>query len=537
MADNTRKQADKILKSEQLENRTTNVLIFGIDADGRVNEWNQTAERITHYSKDEVMDRDLVKNFITDEYKESVKQVLDKALTGEQTDNYEFPLFTKGGERVDVLLNSTTRRDAEGRIVGVVGVGQDITELNKVRLEQARVADDLRDANVELVRANRLKDEFLANMSHELRTPLTSIIEMMESLTEGIYGPVNERQKKSLKIVENSGMHLLDLINDILDLSKINAGRIQLQIGQVSVEALCQGSLKMVKEMARKKDQDVSVSISEGLDNIRVDPRRTKQILVNLLINAVKFTPEGGEILLEAKNIHASQAVSLTVRDTGIGISKENLKSIFKPFIQVDGSLSREQEGTGLGLALVYQLAELHGGSVNIESEFGEYTSVTVVLPMGRGFQKNQDRDSYMNGSLDAVDPLNAIANAKILLADDHKSSVILISDYLKTKFSDVIEASDGLEAVKLTSKEKPDLILMDVQMPRMDGLEAIRQIRDRENRQAGTAVRKIPIIALTALAMPGDRESCLNAGADEYMSKPVNLKALTKIIQQMLKK
>jgi len=142
-----------------------------------------------------------------------------------------------------------------------------------------------------------------------------------------------------------------------------------------------------------------------------------------------------------------------------------------------------------------------------------------------------------MNGSLDAVDPLNAIANAKILLADDHKSSVILISDYLKTKFSDVIEASDGLEAVKLTSKEKPDLILMDVQMPRMDGLEAIRQIRDRENRQAGTAVRKIPIIALTALAIPGDRESCLNAGADEYMSKPVNLKALTKIIQQMLKK
>jgi PAS domain S-box-containing protein len=247
-----------------------------------------------------------------------------------------------------------------------------------------RVAErtaDLSAANAELSRTSRIKDEFLANMSHELRTPLNAILGMSEALQEQVYGPLNEKQLKSLRSIEESGYHLLSLINDILDVSKIEAGKLKLEVGPVSVESVCQASLGLIKQDAHKKQLKISSSFDNAVTIIQADKRRLKQILVNLLSNAVKFTPEGGAIGLEVVGDAEGEAVHFTVWDTGIGILEEDMGRLFQPFVQLDSSLSRRYAGTGLGLSLVYRLADMHGGSVSLESEVGKGSRFTVSLP------------------------------------------------------------------------------------------------------------------------------------------------------------
>lgn len=256
-----------------------------------------------------------------------------------------------------------------------------------------RTADLIR-SNTELARALKTKDEFLANMSHELRTPLNVILGLSESLQEEVYGPLNPRQRKSLATIESSGQHLLSLINDILDLSKIEAGKIELERTYITIETICQVSLQFIRQQALKKH----ISVSYHIDTTRspwqpdipetlaiyADERRLKQILINLLINAVKFTPEGGKVGLDVYVELDNRMVRFTVWDTGIGIAPDDQERLFQPFIQVDSSLSREYEGTGLGLALVLHLSQLHGGSVSLESEVGKGSRFTVSLPQDR---------------------------------------------------------------------------------------------------------------------------------------------------------
>lgn len=418
--------------------------------------------------------------------------------------------------------------------VSKLSVFRDITGLAEHRQSlEERVAArtrDLRAANAGLARANRLKDEFLANMSHELRTPLTAVLGMSEALLEQSYGSLNDQQVKSLQTVEASGRHLLNLINDILDLARIGAGKMELQTGRVSVEAVCRAALGMVRQMAVRKGHTLSLGMDTGPEFIAADMLRLKQILVNLLTNAVKFTPAGGEIGLAANLSADGRTVEFTVRDTGPGIPAENLKTVFDPFVQLDSSHTRQHEGAGLGLALVYKLAELHGGSVKIDSEPGKFTRVTVALPTtagGTGSAADNEKSTPAAGRTGLAGDLTGV---KVLVVDDNRAGNKTICRYLTSKSMHVLEAYDGRQAVELVFGEKPDLVLMDIQMPKMDGLEAIRRIREAE-RQSNPEIRKTPIIALTALAMPGDREKCLAAGADDYMSKPVRLKALLDLI------
>jgi PAS domain S-box-containing protein len=402
-------------------------------------------------------------------------------------------------------------------------------EKERASLERrvAKRTADLNLANAELARTARLKDEFLASMSHELRTPLNAILGMSEGLQEEVYGPLNEKQLRSLHTIETSGRHLLSLINDILDVSKIEAGKLELELGLVSVESVGQASLGLIKQAAHKKQLRVSSAFDGVVTIIQADGRRLKQILVNLLDNAVKFTPEGGAIGLEVVGDAERQVVHFTVWDTGIGISEEDMGRLFQPFVQLDSSLSRQRTGTGLGLSLVYRLAELHGGSVSVESEVGEGSRFTVSLPW-----RERDEEIEGQGGEEAESPPLSLVtlppdrSATILLAEDNESSIETISDYLQAKGYQVLVARDGAEAIARTREERPDLILMDIQMPGIDGLEATQRIR------ADLALEGIPIIALTALAMPGDRERCLAAGADEYLSKPVNLKKLVEMIE-----
>ena len=387
---------------------------------------------------------------------------------------------------------------------------------------------ELRVANEELSRALRRKDEFLASMSHELRTPLNAILGMAEALSLGIYGALNEKQGRSVHVIAESGHHLLNLINDILDVSKIEADKMELEVCPVAIDAVCKASLQLIGQHALKKRIKVSSTLDTAVTIVEADERRLKQILINLLTNAVKFTPEGGEIGLAVRGDREKQLVHLTVWDTGIGIAEEEMKRLFQPFVQLDSSLSRKYTGTGLGLVLVRRLVEMHGGSVAVESQEGKGSRFTVSLPWQEetaparpGSQGPRSADEPASLGTTSAQPL-------ILLAEDDELNVSVISDYLVVKGYRVIVASNGIEAIELTRKRKPSLILMDIQMPEVDGLETIRRLRA----DVDLDVAATPIVALTALAMPGDQERCLEAGANAYQSKPVSLRDLVRTIE-----
>ena len=338
---------------------------------------------------------------------------------------------------------------------------------------------------------------------------------MSEVLQAEVFGALNEQQLGYVRTIEESGRLLLALINDILDVSKIEAGKLGLCITTVSVGALCKASLALVRQAAEEKRLALSCSIDETLTTVEADERRLQQMLVNLLNNAIKFTPEGGEVGLEVVGDSAREAVDLTVWDTGVGILQEDMERLFKPFAQLDGSLSRQHPGTGMGLALVCRLAEQHGGGVALESEVGRGSRFTVSLPGG-------DRVSGIRGQGLGI---------TVLVAEDNEASIEIMSDHLRGMGCRVVVARDGLEAVEVTNEEKPDVILMDVQMPKVDGLEAVQLIRSSANPD----VAVVPIIAVTGLTIPGDRERCLAAGADAYLSKPVSLKRLAETIEVQL--
>ena len=402
------------------------------------------------------------------------------------------------------------------------------TERNQLVQRVEERTADLSRANSNLARALRVKDEFLANMSHELRTPLNAILGLSESLAEQIAGPLNEKQQKYITTIGESGHHLLALINDILDLAKIEAGQIILDINKVDIHSVCQSSLRMIKQLAQKKNQEVTLTIQEGLGLMWADERRLKQMMVNLLGNAVKFTPESGKLGLEVHGDEDANKVTITVWDTGIGIKSEDLERLFQPFVQLDSGLARETTGTGLGLALVAQMARLHGGSVTAFSEPGVGSRFSVVLPWEPALAIDAATRLKVTGKFRAINPDEG-SKPTILLVEDTKEVIMMVQDYLELAGYKVFTAQDGVDAIVQAKLVHPDLILMDVQMPRMDGMEATQKLRSEPE------FKYTPIIALTALAMPNDRERCLAAGMDEYISKPVNLRALVKLIQACL--
>ncbi|MBD2459517.1 GAF domain-containing protein [Oscillatoria sp. FACHB-1407] len=415
---------------------------------------------------------------------------------------------------------------------------QELTERQQAQQQLTERNQQLAVSNEELARATRLKDEFLANMSHELRTPLNAILGMTEGLQESVFGDVNPQQAQALETLERSASHLLELINDILDVAKIESGQLELDCFPTAIAPLCKSSLAFIKQQALKKHIHLEIKLAPNLPELLIDERRIRQVLINLLTNAVKFTPEKGRIILEANyqpgsmaaddaNSFSQNLLHIAVTDTGIGIAPNHLNKLFQPFVQIDSALNRKYEGTGLGLALVKRLVELHGGRVSVTSEVGSGSCFAITLPceVSTTFPKSE----IQPGTTVESSQINQPKSSLILLAEDNEGNINSISSYLKAKDYRVLLAKNGQEAIAVAQSENPDLILMDIQMPGIDGLEAMRQIRCHPNSA------NIPIIALTALAMKNDRDRCLDAGANDYLTKPVKLKHLTTVIQTLL--
>jgi PAS domain S-box-containing protein len=445
--------------------------------------------------------------------------------------SYEKEFIHKDGHLVPVLLNGLAILQ-KGELI----IWSSVQDISDRKQSEAK----LQLVNEELMRATRLKDEFLANMSHELRTPLNSILGMNEGLQEGIFGSINERQLKALRTIENSSTHLLALINDILDVAKIESGQITLDLTVTNIESLCTSSLSFIKQQALTKRIQLIPRIPKLLPAIRLDERRIRQVLINLLNNAVKFTLEGGTITLEVSEVRLESSTTnltplnylkIAVIDTGIGISAENIQKLFQPFIQIDSALNRQYTGTGLGLALVKKLVELHEGTVELTSEVGvgSYFAIALPLNIGEPAIEALTEHDLSKESLIGQSQIERPISPLILLAEDNKANIASFTSYLEAKGYRILLATDGQQAIDLTKAEHPDLILMDIQMPVIDGIEAIKLIRLNPD------LVNIPIIALTALAMAGDREKCLAAGANEYLPKPIKLKQLDASIQQIL--
>ena len=443
---------------------------------------------------------------------------------------------------------------------------QELAERKQVETQLRQSNQQLAVSNRELARATRLKDEFLANMSHELRTPLNAILGMSEGLQDGIFGAINDRQHKSISLIEKSGKHLLALINDILDLSKIEANKFKIELSDISIQDLCQNSVLFIKELAHKKQIRLNTQLPDYLKriNIQVDDRRCRQVLINLLSNAVKFTPEGGTITLDVRVIreqgipfvvkndappiglsatpqerhHSSQQppwqIAFSIIDTGIGIAPENMNKLFQSFVQIDSSLSRQYAGTGLGLALVKRIVEMHGGTVSVQSELDRGSCFTVLLPFCPSAEivvpSSLPPLVYPLLATDRRDPpAIELTKALVLVVEDNPANMETMTGYLKSRGYRLIEAINGRIAIDLAKLHHPDIILMDIQMPDMDGFAAIGQIHQIPECAA------IPIVALTALAMAGDRQKCLDAGANHYVTKPVKLSQLVAMIETLL--
>lgn len=419
-----------------------------------------------------------------------------------------------------------------------------------VAIERAQAQERLYQINQDLQQASRLKSEFLASMSHELRTPLNSILGFSDLMLRQRGGALTERQVSHVQTIVKSGQHLLQLINDILDLSKIEAGKVDLNLQFVSVQDLCRECLKMIQPRADKKRLALTLELDYRLDQVLLDERRVRQMMFNLLSNAIKFTPERGQVRLSGRLAYGHQLVHenrpdqspvnsstpylcLEVADSGIGIPENKWQLLFLPFQQIDSSLTRRHEGTGLGLVLTKRLVELHGGTISFSSKENEGSSFRVWLPLT---EMRQELTS--NGAVDTHAPPTFThrerptqGSKRVLVVEDQPYNQALVSELLELEGYVVEMICDGqtmLEAIHsnlVTEQTLPDLILMDIQLPGVDGFELIRQLK------AHPFWRRVPVIAVTAMAMPGDSDRCFEAGADAYLSKPLDLeKILTKV-------
>lgn len=451
-------------------------------------------------------------DFVVDSHRSSLTPEACDSI-GERAD-MEIRMRHRDG--VETWYELSLTRDEPGKLLGLL---HNIDERRKATERARQQSVELRRDKAALELASRQQSTFLACMSHELRTPLNAVLGFAELLAEQTGGKLNPVQLRYLGHITASGHHLLDLINDILDLSRLAEGEGTIMTSTVELASIVESAVRMVKPEADRKQISLSLENAGPTERVRTDARRLKQILVNLLGNAVKFTGTGGQVSIRVER--EQDAVLFHVQDNGIGIAPEDMPKLFQPFSQIDNGLNRSHGGTGLGLHLVKRTCELLGGETSVASEPGKGAVFTCRLPL----PPVESRPAPTNPSPPEAGPS---APLHVLLVEDDSTNQELITRYLNAKGTKVSVADNGRQACELAIELQPTAILMDIQMPGMDGIQATRQIASHP------ATQHIPIVALTALAMRGDRERCLAAGASFYLSKPVDLRQLSQLLSTL---
>ena len=525
-----RKKLDQRLRDQQFYTRSlieSNIdALMTTDPKGIITDVNKQTESLTGCTRDELIGAPF-KNYFTDP--SSAEAGINRVLSEGKVTNYELTARARNGTLTTVSYNATTFHDRDRRLQGVFAAARDVTELKSI--EQA-----LQQKNVELQDASRMKSEFLANMSHELRTPLNAIIGFSEVLGDGLLGDLTDKQRGFIGDIFSSGKHLLSLINDILDLSKVEAGKMILDLEPVQISGLIANSMSIIREKAASRRVQLVTEIPQDLPSVRADARKVKQIVYNLLSNAVKFANEGGEVKISVSRVSRtevgrvgaklnarsfpltpsafSEFLQISVTDLGMGIPAAGLERLFKPFSQIDSGLARKFEGTGLGLAMVKLLVDLHGGAVAVESTEGEGSCFFVWLPL-----RNLEDVPVASAKTPTTPQAALIEGARIaLVVEDDLKSADLIRLQLEAEGFTVVHAATAEHALSLAAEHQLSLITLDIMLPDMDGWEFLSRIKQIP------ALAKIPVVIISIVADPSKGFAL---GAAAVMQKPISRQEL----------
>ncbi len=527
-----RVKLDQRLRDQQFYTRSlleSNIdALMTTDPRGIVTDVNKQMEALTGCTRDELIGAPF-KNYFTDP--DRAEAGIRRVLAEGKVTNYELTARDRDGRLTVVSYNATTFYDRDRRLQGVFASARDMTELKAIERS-------LQQKNVELEEASRMKSAFLANMSHELRTPLNAIIGFSEVLGDGLLGDMTEKQRRFIGDIFKSGKHLLSLINDILDLSKVEAGKMLLDLDAVEVGSLLKNSLSIIKGQAAVKHVSLDMRLAENLGSMTADARKVKQIVYNLLSNAVKFIADGGHVTLRADCVARDQVgvlagpwagrtfplaessfsdyLMLSVTDDGIGMSPDQLEHLFKPFSQVDSGLARQFEGTGLGLAMVKLLADLHGGAVAVESAVGEGSRFTVWIPM-RTSEVLTPESTIPTTTATYEVPAGA-RTALVVECNDESAELIRVQ--LEAEGFTVLHAASAEAAIAVAEKtaEPLALITLDVMMPDGDGWMLLKKLKSIPR------LKRVPVVIISILA---DRTKGFAMGAAAVMQSPVSRQEL----------
>ncbi|HET7618884.1 MAG TPA: ATP-binding protein, partial [Vicinamibacterales bacterium] len=479
--------------------------IISKDLDGIIQWCNGAAERLFGYPAGELVGRP-VRMLIPADRQSEEDDILARLRRGERVEHFETVRLRKDGRPIDVALTISPVRDASGTIIGASKIARDIAAIKRAEAERLRLLEE----------ASRLKDEFLASLSHELRTPLNAIVGYARMLRSGIVPA--DRQPNAVETIERNATSLTQMVEDVLDVSRIVSGKIRLNVQSVDVPAIVAHAIEGVVPAADAKGVRVERVLDPHATPIAGDPERLQQILWNLLTNAVKFTPRGGKVQVRLERIESQVAV--TVSDTGIGIPREFLPHVFERFRQADGGITRERGGLGLGLSIARQLAEMHGGTIDVESAGpgqGATFRLKIPLMIVQPARSEQSRPGQVaRPHAMAGGDLRAL---HVLAVDDDRDALALLTEVLESAGARVTVASSAQEALGKLDGDIPNVIIADLGMPRMDGFQLIERIRQH----ADARVRSVPAAALTAYARSEDRTKALRAGFQIHLAKPID--------------
>jgi PAS domain S-box-containing protein len=522
---------DQQLRDQQFYTRSlieSNIdALMMTDPSGIISDVNQQMIALTGRSRGELIGAPC-KNFFTDPIEADA--AISRVILESRVNNYELTVRAKNGVETVVSYNAATFHDRDGKLQGVFAAARDVTE-------RKRVEGELQEKNIELVHASRMKSEFLATMSHELRTPLNSIIGFSEALKDGLIGPMSDPQIEYIGDIFDSGQHLLSLINDILDLSKVEAGMMTLELEAVDLGKLMSNSLSIVREKAAAQQIRLQFELGDELEDTQLDVRKTKQIVYNLLSNAVKFSANGGCVTLSARRVPRScvgrldgpwpvyvypftdrgdeEFVELCVSDTGIGVSHEDMGRLFQAFCQIDSSLARKFEGTGLGLAMVKQLAELQGGAVGLASAPGQGARFAVWLPLLTSNRMTAPAapPRIRHPTPFVPPPLQSGGRLALIVEDDERAAELVRLLLEAEGFTVLHCASAEAALVLLASQQALSLITLDIQLPGMSGWQFLQKLREIDS-AAG-----VPVVIIAGLI---DAKMASTGGAAAMLQKPV---------------
>ncbi|BAZ14292.1 multi-sensor hybrid histidine kinase [Calothrix sp. NIES-4071] len=497
-----------------------------LDREARLIDVNPALCQILGYDYEELCSKQLI-DFICESEIQTESKLNYQFTNSQERFEMERQFLHKDGRLVWAHLNVSLVTSALNEPNFYLAMVEEITDRKRTELK-------LRESKEAAEAGSKAKSAFLATMSHELRTPLNAIMGLSQLLQQEVVGSLNEKQREYINCIYTSGEHLLALINDILDLSKVEAGREDLTLVSLSVNDIVRNVISTLLESANLKKLQLVHNIDEGLDTCIADERRLKQMLLNLLTNAIKFTTVG-TISLEVKRVE--QGIAFIITDTGIGIEPSNFKSLFEPFRQLDNRLNRQYEGTGLGLALTRKLARLHGGDLTVESTLGVGSRFSLLLPA-----QPQHENISNNTNLSELTAENSThkvfvypntfskqAAKRILLVEDEEHTAILMQDYLQTIGYEVELMVTGERFIARVITFKPNLILLDVHLPGdVNGFDLLVSIKQKQD------LKEIPVVVMTPMGI-GDREKFLQAGAIDCLSKPIGIFQLESVLVKYL--